>query len=200
VRPERPKAEQIIQRLDREFAYRFNIEAILWEREPLVAAHHFQDPGNIPQPRGAGIVVVILWSRLGLPLPAGKFHGAISERCPVIGTEWEFEDALAGARATGGAILLYRKTAELVSGLGDRSALQQRVKQLDLVDDFIARWFGSPDSEALSAAWHSFAATAEFEEKLYDHLHALLERRAGAGAEGVAIRWPRGTVSSPFVL
>ena len=27
--------------------------------------------------------------------------------------------------------------------------------------------------QSLSAASHSFAATAEFEEKLYDHLHAL---------------------------
>jgi hypothetical protein len=37
VRPERLKAEQIIARLDREFAYHFHVEAVLWEREPLVA-------------------------------------------------------------------------------------------------------------------------------------------------------------------
>ena len=59
VRPERLKAEQIVTRLEREFAYHFHVEAVLWEREPLVAAHHFQDPENIPQPRGTDIVVVI---------------------------------------------------------------------------------------------------------------------------------------------
>ena len=43
-------------------------------------------------------------------------------------------------------------------------------------------------ARVFSAASHSFGATAEFEKKLYDHLHVLLERRAGARAEGVA-RW-----------
>jgi hypothetical protein len=190
VRPERLKAEQIIARLDGEFAYRFHVEAVLWEREPLVATRHFQDPENIPPPRGTDIVVVILWSRLGVPLPADKFRGAISGRCPVTGTEWEFEDGLAGAREHGvPELLLYRKTAELTGGYSDRAAVHQRLEQLDLVEDFIARWFRSADGESLSAASHSFAATAEFEEKLYDHLHALLDRRAGAVPAGVAIRW-----------
>jgi formylglycine-generating enzyme required for sulfatase activity len=191
VRPERLKAEQIIARLDREFSYHFHVVGVLWEREPLVATHHFQDPENIPEPRGTDIVVVILWSRLGVPLPADKFRGAISGRCPVTGTEWEFEEALAGARATGGIpdLLLYRKTSSPVAALDDRVAVQQRLEQLDHVEDFIARWFRSADGESLSAASHSFADAAEFEEELYAHLHALLERRVGAAPEGVAIRW-----------
>ena len=190
VRPERLKAEQIIARLNREFAYHFRVEAVLWEREPLVAARHFQDPKNIPQPRGMDIVVVILWSRLGVLLPADQFHGAISGG-PVTGTEWEFEDALAGARATGGIpdLLLYRKTAEPVSSLGDRSALQQRLEQLDMVEAFITRWFRSADGESLTAASHNFATATEFEERLYEHLRALLERRVGAAVEGIAVRW-----------
>jgi hypothetical protein len=98
VRPERLKAEQIVARLDREFSYHFHVEAVLWEREPLIAARHFQDSNNIPEPRRMDVVVVILWSRLGVPLPAERFRGAVSGRCPVTGTEWEFEDALAGAR------------------------------------------------------------------------------------------------------
>jgi hypothetical protein len=73
LRPERLRAQQIIARLDREFAYRFRVEAVLWEREPLVAAHHFQDPQNIPLPRAMDIVVVILWSRLGGPLSRPDF-------------------------------------------------------------------------------------------------------------------------------
>src|SRR5580700_6708760 len=142
VRPERLKAEQIIARLDREFAYHFHVEAVLWEREPLVAAHHFQDKENIPQPRGMDIVVVILWTRLGVPLPEDQFRGAISGRA-VTGTEWEFEDALAGARENNGTpdLLLYRKTARPVIELDDRAALQQRLEQLDMIEGFIARWF-----------------------------------------------------------
>jgi formylglycine-generating enzyme required for sulfatase activity len=188
VRPERLKAEQIVARLDREFAYQFHVEAVLFEREPLVASHNFQDPQNIPPPRACDIVVVILWSRLGVLLPTDRFRGAISGR-PVTGTEWEFEEALAGARQRGVPhLLLYRKTMEPTGGFGDRTAVQQRLEQLDLVEDFIARWFHSADGKRLTAASHSFAITAEFEEKLYDHLHALLWRHAGARAEG-NLRW-----------
>jgi hypothetical protein len=189
VRPERLRAEQIVARLDREFANRSHVEAVLWEREPLVASRHFQDPQNIPQPRGCDIVVVILWSRLGVPLPEDRFRGAISGR-PVTGTEWEFEDALAGSRQFGTPdLLLYRKTAELIGGFGDRTAVQQRLDQLDQVEAFFGRWFRVKDGEGYTAASHSFAETGEFEDQLYDHLHALLERRAGARTEGVAIRW-----------
>jgi formylglycine-generating enzyme required for sulfatase activity len=191
VRPERLKAEQIVRRLDREFAYHFRVEPMLWEREPLVAAHHFQDPENIPRPRGTDIVVVILWSRLGVPLPADRFRGAISGRSPVTGTEWEFEDALAGARERGVPdLLLYRKTASPTATLDDRKALEERLEQLDLVDAFIGRWFRRAGDESFTAASHSFATTAEFEGQLYGHLHALLARRTGGvAAGGVSIRW-----------
>jgi hypothetical protein len=191
VRPERLKAERIVARLDREFTYHFHVEAVLWEREPLVATRHFQDPDNIPAPRSMDVVVVILWSRLGVPLPADNFRGAISGRCPVTGTEWEFEDALAGAHEHDGVphLLVYRKIAEPTGGFGDRAAVQQRLEQLDLVEGFIARWFRSADGQSLPAASHSFATTGEFEDQLYDHLHALLERRAGAAEAEVAIRW-----------
>ena len=148
VRPERLKAEQIIARLDREFTYHFRVEAVLWEREPLVAAHHFQDPENISPPRGTDIVVVILWSRLGVPLPEDKFRGAISGRCPVTGTEWEFEDALAGAREHGvPELLLYRKTMPITGEFDDDEAVRDRVRQRDLVREFIARWFEAEELE-----------------------------------------------------
>jgi formylglycine-generating enzyme required for sulfatase activity len=189
VRPERLKAGQIIARLDREFAYHFHVEAVLWEREPLVASRHFQDPANIPQPRGTDIVVVVLWSRLGLPLPEDQFRGAISGR-PVTGTEWEFEDALASARERGiPELLLYRKTARVTADLEDETGLQQRVAQRALVQDFVGRWFLTADGSGAVAASHSFADTGEFEQLLYDHLRALLERRAGAATAGVSIRW-----------
>jgi len=192
VRPERLKAEQIIARLNSEFAYHFRVEAVLWEREPLVATHHFQDERNIPQPRGMDVVVIILWSRLGVPLPEDKFSGALSGR-PVTGTEWEFEDALASARERGvPELLLYRKQAPPTADLYDRKAVEERLAQLDLVEDFIGRWFRAEDGgQAFIAASHSFATATEFEEELYDHLHELLARRAGGRVEGIEIRWPQ---------
>ncbi len=202
VRPERGLAERIVDRLDREFAYHFHIETVLWEREPLVATHHFQDPRNIPPPRSAEIVVVILWSRLGVPLPQEQFRGALSGR-PVTGTEWEFEDALAGAREHGAPhLLIYRKDSDPVSGLRDAAAVRERLAQLERVEEFITRWLRAADGQGFTAGFSSFSTTAEFEQQLYDHLRELLQRRAGAGAEGVEIRWHqppfRGLLSFEF--
>ena len=189
VRPERLKAEQIVKRLDREFAYHHHVEAVLWERAPLVATRHFQDPDNIMQPRRADIVVVILWSQLGVPLPEDRFRGAISGRV-VTGTEWEFEDALAGARERGVPdLLFYRKTAEPIRGMGDRSAVEQSLQQLELVKSFISHWFRSADDRSFTAALRSFADTAEFEVQLYEHLRTLIERRTGEHEAGSSIRW-----------
>ena len=190
VRPERLRAEQIVRRLDSEFAYHFRIEAVLWERRPLVATRHFQDEENIPAPRSTDIVVVILWSRLGALLPADRFHGAISCRA-VTGTEWEFEDALAAARQNGVPdLLLYRKLAPAVADLNDRKAVDEQLAQLDLVEEFVGRWLHTDGGNSWTAAWHGFNTATEFEEQLYDHLRGLLERRAGATTQGgMEIRW-----------
>lgn len=183
------KAERIVARLDREFAYHFHVEAVLWERLPLVATRHFQDEHNIPRASQADIVVVILWSRLGVLLPGDKFRGAVSGR-PVTGTEWEFEDAYASARQNDVPdLLLYRKTARVSADLEDGPDLEARIEQKALVQDFIGRWFGADDKGGYSAASHTFENSSEFEEKLYEHLRELLERRAGARTEGVEIRW-----------
>ncbi len=193
VRPERLIAERVIARLDQEFGHRFHVEAVLWEREPLVASRHFQDIGNIPPPHTTDIVVVIVWSRLGLQLPVDRFRGSLSGR-PVTGTEWEFEDALASARKNGVPhILFYRKQAEPTTGLADRAALHEKIEQLDLVDDFIGRWFRGADHKSATAAWHGFATTAEFEDRIYEHLHALLEKQH-AGDNIDTVRWH----GSPF--
>ena len=189
VRPERLKAEQIIARLDREFAYHFRVQPVLWEREPLVATAHFQDEMNIPAPHTTDIAVVILWSRLGVALPEDRFRGAVSGGL-VTGTEWEFEDAYAAYRETGRpALLLYRKTISPIAELRDRKAIEERLAQLDLVEEFVGRWFRAESGSGYAAASHSFATATEFEEQLYQHLSELLERRAGARVEDVAIRW-----------
>jgi hypothetical protein len=129
VRPERLLAERIVARLDREFGYHVHVEAVLWEREPLVATYHFQDPRNIPVPHESDVVVVILWSRLGVRLPEDEFRGAISGR-PVTGTEWEFEDALKAARENGiPELMLYRKIHPISVSLDDDAELERRREQ-----------------------------------------------------------------------
>jgi hypothetical protein len=100
VAEERRRAALVVGRLKREFARFFDISAVLWEYEPMLASGHFQDV--IDPPGEADALVMILWSRLGTPLPERtplREYRSRDGRAPVTGTEWEFEQAL-GARET----------------------------------------------------------------------------------------------------
>lgn len=48
ARPERLIAERVVKRPAREFSYHFRMEAVLWERQPLLAAHHFDLAKDVP--------------------------------------------------------------------------------------------------------------------------------------------------------
>ena len=123
VRPERLIAERVIKRLAREFAYRLDVKPVLWEREPLLATSDFQT--LITPPSQTDIVIVILWSRLGVVLAAPTV-GRLSGR-PVTGTEYEFEDAFAGFRERQlPHLLLYRKQADITVKLGDRAQVEEQ--------------------------------------------------------------------------
>jgi hypothetical protein len=63
-----------------------------------------------PKPSECDFVVVILWSRLGTPLPVEGYRRPNGEQSGS-GTEWEYEDALTGDRQPD--ILVYRRTEEL---------------------------------------------------------------------------------------
>lgn len=196
VRPERLIAERVIGALAREFADHFRIEPVLWEREPLVATEHFQT--MITPPSETDIAVVILWSRLGTPLPKDEFRGAISGE-QVTGTEWEFEDAVAANREDGRPdLLLYRKQAPVMASLEDDAALEQMREQKRRVERFMQRWFVDAETETFKAASHVFESADRFEEMLETHLRALLRRRLDPPEEAeieAGIRWHAG---SPF--
>jgi formylglycine-generating enzyme required for sulfatase activity len=180
VRPERLIAERMVRHLHQEFAPHVDLRAVMWEREPLLASHHFQD--LITPPHDTDIVVVILWSRLGTALPADKFLGPLSGG-EVSGTEWEFEDALKSYRERNSPeILMYRKAVEPTVGLGDTRAARQQLEQKELVDAFIDKWFADPDRGNPTAASRSFADATQFAEMLEDHLRALVARRVEGGA------------------
>jgi formylglycine-generating enzyme required for sulfatase activity len=196
VRPERLIAERVARRLGREFAYHFRVEPVLWEREPLTASQHFQD--QITPPRETDIVVVILWSRLGVPLPTDRFLGPLTGK-PVTGTEWEFEDALKGNRERKlPDLLMYRKRTPLSGSFEDEAAVRQQLAQKRLVEEFIKSWFIDQDAQSFTAAYREFTDAAAFEEMLETHLRELLRKRlAKPGDELVpaGIRWHQG---SPF--
>jgi hypothetical protein len=67
VPDERLHADLIVDKLSQDYSRFFNIESYRWEHEPMLASGHFQDA--IEPPSAFDIVVLILWSRLGTPLP-----------------------------------------------------------------------------------------------------------------------------------
>ncbi|MGA2262767.1 MAG: hypothetical protein ABSH28_15200 [Acidobacteriota bacterium] len=68
VGEERLLAQQVVERLQAEFAAFLRIESVFWEHEPLRATANFQE--QIPLPAQSDIVVFIFWARLGTRLPA----------------------------------------------------------------------------------------------------------------------------------
>src|SRR4051794_3523835 len=89
VREERLRASLVITKLARDYAAVVHLIPYFWESEPQLATAHFQD--NIELPSTHDIVIMILWSRLGTPLPIRtdvREYKGIDGRTPVTGTEW----------------------------------------------------------------------------------------------------------------
>lgn len=197
VAEERALAGRVIDRLGREYADRVELEPIFWEHEPLVASATFQD--QIVRPSETDIVLCILWSRLGTRLPP-QFTRPDGTRY-ASGTEFEFEDAVAGHRRSGSPdLLVYKKTAEPLVSLRDSDALLEKLKQREALDAFIDRWFHDEEDGTLRGAFHDFEEPEVFEETLERHLRKLILRHAPqADAHPTATtpvaRWTQG---SPF--
>ena len=192
---ERAIAERVIQRLQSEYVGRVVLDPVLWEHEPLVATANFQE--QLVRPSECDVVVSILWSRLGTRLPAG-FTRADGSRYES-GTEYEFEDALAGFRQNGKPdLLVYRKTAPPSVRLDDEAELLERLQQKKKLDDFVTRWFHDKGEGTLIAAFHGFDSPSDFENLLEAHLRKLVERKlpeALARAADAPAVWKKG---SPF--
>ena len=199
VVPERRRAKLIIEKLAKSYARFFKIEPILWEIEPMLASGHFQD--QITPPGETEIVVLIVWSRLGTPLPEKthtREYRGIDGRAPVTGTEWEFEDAIAGYKRGGAPDLLaYRKQADLIVCLHDKTAMAAAKEQWDKLEAFWTRWFVTRDD--FGAAFNAFADLDEFEARLDNDLRRLIDRRIqvllDANKAAPTLVWTEG---SPF--
>lgn len=191
---ERRRTAIVINRLAHEFARFFDVSAVLWEYEPMLASGSFQDA--IVRPSDADIVVLILWSRLGTPLP-DPYQG-IDGRRPVTGTEWEFEDALAHRRSAGVPdLLVYRKEAPGRADFEHEDQLENARQQWRALQGFWSRHFVS-DEGRFTAAFNTFRDLDSLEGALEQHLRQLLRQRlpsATAHAETDEITWTGG---SPF--
>jgi hypothetical protein len=123
-------------------------------------------------PRDTDIYIGIFWARMGTMLPEdicrpdGTRYGS--------GTEFEFEDALAGhEEKKRPEILVYRRTSQPVVALDDRSRVLDRLDQKEKLEQFIQRWFSTEDGLSIARVYHAFESTDEFEDVLERHLRKL---------------------------
>lgn len=192
---ERAIANRVIERLQSEYIGKLVLEPVLWEHQPLVATSTFQH--QIVKPSETDVVVAILWSRLGTKLPK-QFVRADGSRYES-GTEYEFEEAMAGFRENGKPdLLVYRKTAPPSVRLDDEKELMERLGQKKMLDVFIEKWFHDRAEGTLTAAFHQFESPSDFEQLLENHLHRLIDRQlpksTSSTSEARAV-WRKG---SPF--
>jgi non-specific serine/threonine protein kinase len=166
VAEERSLAYRAIERLRREFADRAEIQAMIWEHEPLYATSDFQS--QIGTPATSDIFVLMLWARFGSPLGANFVRADGSAYASA--TEYEFEEAINAFRSKGSPkMLVYRKTAPAV--LADEQARAQSAA----VDRFFDHWFINPEDKTAKAAYHTFTEPSRFEDILEIHLRKSLQ-------------------------
>ncbi|SDF06321.1 tetratricopeptide repeat protein [Rhodospira trueperi] len=205
VAAERRRCVLVINRLNQEFGRFLEVRPYLWETEPMLAGGHFQDIIE-PLPGDSDIVVVILWSRLGSPLPARtdkrEYHG-LDGRIPVTGTEWEVENALQAHAEKGRPdLLVYRNRTEARATGRDGKALRHAAEQLDALEGFWTRHFKDAETGGFKLGYNSYFSADQFEEKLETHLRARLKRLLpadpavpGGGGAAAGLSWYQG---SPF--
>jgi len=184
VPDERLRADLIVDKLSQDYSRFFNIESYRWEHEAMLASAHFQDA--IEPPSAFDIVVLILWSRLGTPLPertAMREYCGIDGRLPVTGTEWEYEEALAVAREKKAPDLLaFRNISPAPIDPRDSEARAKANAQLDALDEFWRRHFA--DRGVFLAAYDEYRTLEEFARRLEESLRKLIERRIKDAAAG----------------
>jgi len=184
VPDERLRTDLVIDKLTQDYSRYFAIESYRWEHEPMLASGHFQDA--IEPPSESDIVILILWSRLGTPLPEKtgvREYRGLDGRTPVTGTEWEFEDALAAARSRGAPdILVFRNISPATIDARDAQARARSLAQLDALDTFWTRYFA--DRGVFLAASAEYRTLEEFATRLEESLRKLIERRIKLQAAG----------------
>jgi len=183
VIPERRVIKKILEQLNREFSGQLVLIPILWEEDPLLASETFQS--QIHPPSETDIYVGIFWSRLGSPLPKDITREDGTRY--LSGSEYEFEDAMAGFRKAGKPdLLIYRKTAEITVSLTNKEEVYGRVEQKERLEQFVRNWFMTEDGESYTGAFHVFNEPEQLEDMILGHLRKLLEKYLSTDTAGIS--------------
>lgn len=146
----------------------------------------------LPRPGECDFVVVILWARMGTPLPSNIRK--LSGEQYISGTEWEYEDAVNSPRKP--EVLVYWRTEKRQVTLDDPD-LDGKRDQLHRVELFLSRFKNSDGS--ISGGINTYTTPSEFKKLLRENLEQLVWERirpslAAVSGAAVQLRWK----GSPF--
>jgi formylglycine-generating enzyme required for sulfatase activity len=183
VRDERELARSVIEqvRAERAFRDRINLECIAWDQPGAeVAMEAGLTPQEaikrgLPKPSECDLAVVILWSRMGTPLPAE--YAKPDGTAYLSGTEWEYQDATTAAKRFGRpAVWVYRRVQVPQVAFNDPESEEKR-HQWEKVDAFFQGLIG--ENGSLTGGVNAYQTPdkfrRQFEQHLRDRLTALLE-------------------------
>lgn len=177
VAEERRKAREVVDRIVRgpNWRNRAFIDLMSWDDEaaptPMDATCTPQDSVSryAGRPADCDLTVVLLWSRIGSPLPPSvrRADGSIYES----GTVWELEEA----RGAGKPVWIYRCQRRVMLD-ADAPDLQVRRAQRDAVKRFFESFVEADQS--ITGGVNSYDTPDDFAQHFGQHLEAELRRRS----------------------
>src|SRR5262249_27341498 len=126
---------------------------------------------GLQQPKDCDLVVVILWARIGTPLPE-EYRKADGARFRS-GTEWEFLNAIESFRAKGSpSVWLYRRTEAFAVPFGDPD-FSSKHKQWQELQEFLKSF--SNEDGSIEGGINTYRNPDDFGRALGEHLRTRLE-------------------------
>ena len=178
VRDERELARAVIEqiRAERAFRGRVDLECIAWDQSGAeVAMEAGLTPQaaiekGLPKPSQCDLVIVILWSRIGTPLPAD--YTKPDGTAYLSGTEWEYQDAITARKEIGKPkVWVYRRNQVPSLNLEDPEFDEKR-RQWQMVKGFFQTFVGEDGS--LIGGINPYETPDEFRKKFEQHLRDRL--------------------------
>lgn len=181
VGEERAIAREVVEKLPKDALLRgrLAVDLVSWDGPGGAAMEAGLTPQEaikrgLRRPSACDVVIVILWSRMGTPLPAdweNKPDGSPYRS----GTEWEYLDALGGFQRAGRPrILVYRRTTIPSVPLDDPD-IDEKSRQLRTVAAFF-REFRNADG-SFKGGYKEYAAPDALREMLENDLRMLVKER-----------------------
>ena len=149
----------------------------------MLSSAHFQDA--IEPPSAFDIVALILWSRLGTPLPEQttlREYRGMDGRAPVTGTEWEYEDALRSAQTRGVPdLMVFRNVSNAPIDPRNPEARAASIAQMAALDTFWKLHFA--DQGTFRYAYDEYDTLEKFAARFEETLRKVIERRIAAAVD-----------------